>query len=180
MRIVALSLSALMLAGCGNASGDLVAPTAMPEEAGEIVQELFEICGTAINGDSVIEALPLAGKLRWEADLNLNGVGPIDIMRSTMIQKSDTEYTIQFTEHDHANSKVIQCQLLGGYGDNLLKINPVVFDGLEGFEGRWAAVKPGSVAGHWSQKSGNSILTIFTTVEEGSFSMVSMSKVTFK
>lgn len=180
MRLAASSCFAFALAACGGTGGDVVAPTEAPGGADEIVQELFEICGTAMNANDVKEALPVAGKLGWELDGDLSGVGPIDIMRSTMIRKSDVEQMIQLTEHDGAHNKSISCQLIGSFGDNVIQIDPAVFNRLEGFEGRWAPVKGNASAGSWSKRDGNSVLNIFTTVEGGVFSMVSMNKSTLK
>ncbi len=181
MRAVALSCFATVLAACGGTGGDVTLPTSAPEGAQSIVQELFEICGTALNGGDVIKALPVAGKLGWELDDEFGGgIGAIDIMRSTMIRKPDIDHMIQFSEHDGPHSKFMSCQLIGSFGDDAVEINPADFENMEGFEGRWEAVKTGAMTGYWSKRSGSSVASIFTTATNGSFSMIAMNKSTLK
>ena len=181
MRYAALSFSALMIAACGASGGDVKSPAA-PEAAGEVVQKVFEICGTAMNKGAVIDALPLAAEDGWELQDGGGQSGiPLDIMRPTTLTKdgADARIHMQFFEHDGLHEKVVGCQFVRAFSEGDFALNPAVFDDMAGFEGRWTAVEDGLV-GRWSKRNGNTVLSILVMQDGDKFSTLSMNKTTLK
>jgi len=183
MRFAALSLFAFALAACGGVGGDVTAPAEAPEGVPEIAGEAFKICAAAINSGSVDKALALAATLEWDLEnAELASKVPIDLLRTTMMTKAGPEHRIQFFEHDGPNETYIGCQLIV-FGKDQFVLNPSLFDEIPGFDGRSEIIREAGQAmamGHWSKRSGNSVLSMQVAQEGAKFSMLAMNKRTLK
>ncbi len=177
MRRVALLLCVLALVGCGGSGGSVDAPTKAPDDGGELMQDFFTICSTAINS-SPAAALKTGETLFWEELDDADGASmPVDIGTQYQLRHSETDIMISIFHYDTASETGTGCSIFVANEAGL--INPRSLKQLKGFKGRWVDLN-GQGAGRWIKRSGNSILSVFGNQSEENFAVVNMNTYTLK
>ncbi len=177
MRRVALFLCVLALTGCGGLGGSVKAPTEAPDGGGELMQDFFTICSTAINF-SPAAALAISETLNWEQMGDAEGANmPVDIGTQYQLMHSETNIVISMFHYDTASETGTGCSIF--VTDTAGLINPRSLKQLKGFKGRWVDVN-GQGAGRWIKRSDKSILSVFGNQSDESFSLVNMNTYTLK